>query len=172
MAELMPYGIHDEQTDMRAHVCVVVRRIYVYATKAANELLTNRVYPTASAFQGELQTATGYLVPPKDIPGCRQIEPPEVYWSLYPITSTMSTTEKGDKAAHIVELALKSGLIALPAQPRLIEDMDLQIKGVDIIASIHARIQVKCDFNGGPKSLGGTGNLFLQIAEANPYKRH
>ncbi len=30
--------------------------------------------------------------------------------------------------------------------------------------------QVKCDFDGGRKELGGTGNLFLQVKEANPFK--
>lgn len=172
MADLIPYGIDDEQTDVRVHVCVVARRIYVFATKEARELLNNRAYPKVPAFQDGRQTATGYLVPPKDIPGCRQFELPDLYWQTYPIRREMPTSEKGDRATQLVKLGLSGARIALPLQSRLIEDFNLQIEGVDIIAHLDARIQVKCDFDGGSKAYGGTGNLFIQIAEANPNKHY
>jgi hypothetical protein len=50
----------------------------------------------------------------------------------------------------------------------------VQIDGDDIVVLTGANrvhIQVKCDYPGGDKALGGTGNLYLQVAERNPLKK-
>lgn len=172
MADLVQYGIAEEETDMRAHVCVVVRRIYTYPTKPAVRLVTTKKFPVAPAFQGNQKTAEGYLVPPSVIPYIRQFELPDFYWTAVPIRPEMTTSEKGAAATKLVQLAMQDGLIALPLQAHLITNLELQIKGVDILVNFDAGIQVKCDYNGGPKAFGGSGNLFIQISEANPFKRH
>lgn len=172
MTDLIPYGIQEELSDVRAHVCVVIQRVYVYPTQAVRDLLNRIHFPKGKAFQNGQLTAEGYLVPPAKIPRIRQFELPDHYWHSCPIRQEMSTSEKGRLAVRLVRMGLDDLRITLPIQPRVIDDLDLQIEGVDIIATLDARIQVKCDFDGGPKSLGGSGNLFIQTAEANPYSRH
>jgi len=78
---------------------------------------------------------------------------------------------KGDRAALIVKGLLVTNKFPLFAgKAELVDAQTLQVKGVDIQVSIN--IQVKCDYNGGPKERGGTGNLFLQVAECNPFKQY
>ena len=56
--------------------------------------------------------------------------------------------------------------------PAIVKEMDLQINGVDIVINMNTKIQVKCDYRGGPKAYGGTGNLYLQVRECNPFGKH
>jgi hypothetical protein len=87
------------------------------------------------------------------------------------------TSDKGRKAVELVAAMIRNGLFPLPyAVGQLDSDpaKDMQINGDDIIVDLGANrvhIQVKCDFRGGDKALGGTGNLYLQVAERNPLKR-
>jgi hypothetical protein len=120
-----------------------------------------------------ITTAIGYLVPPKSIPGCHQVIVADNVWKMsriatYPERGHQS--EKGRAAVYIVQEALKQGLIPLNVTAKEIADKDMQIAGTDIYVKAGIKIQVKCDYNGGPKAYGGTGNLFLQIAECNPFK--
>jgi hypothetical protein len=48
----------------------------------------------------------------------------------------------------------------------------MQFEGLDIVVATRVRIQVKLDFRGGERELGGTGNLFLQTAECNPTRSY
>jgi len=50
------------------------------------------------------------------------------------------------------------------------EQKDVQLRGTDILVACNKRIQVKCDYRSGKKP-NGTGNLFLQKSERNPFKR-
>lgn len=81
-----------------------------------------------------------------------------------------STTIKGEKAVAVVARLLQIGYFPLPVDPRVILDADLQIAGTDIIVQAKYRIQVKCDYEGG-EGMICTGNLYLQTAEINPFKR-
>ena len=83
---------------------------------------------------------------------------------------TETTSTKGLKAVAIVVAMLKQGMIALPLNTKVIDDKALQIKGTDVIVQNTLHLQVKCDFAAGPRDHGGTGNLFLQTQECNPYK--
>jgi len=53
-----------------------------------------------------------------------------------------------------------------------INERMMQISGIDVTMQDNMKIQVKMDYNGGDKRLGGTGNLYLQTAECNPYRRY
>lgn len=171
---LVDYGILNEQSDLRAHVCVLARRVYVYETRAGRALVASQPdkYRHVPVWTQGIKTATGYLVPPGDIPGCRSVEVPAAWLShpMLKIDAADSTGVKGDRAALIVKgLVITNRLPMFAGKADLIEDHVLQVKGVDITVTIN--IQVKCDFRGGPKELGGTGNLFLQVSECNPFKQ-
>jgi hypothetical protein len=170
MTDLVAYGIQDEKADLRAHVCVVARCVYTYPTFRAREQITKRKYLLKPAYQNGIKTAEGYLVPPDDIPGCRPSRLSDLYWDTYCITEDMDTREKGERAAQLVADALRAGRIAFPLYPRVVREYDLQLIGFDIVANANISIQVKCDFKGGHRHLGGTGNLYIQVAEANPHK--
>ena len=82
------------------------------------------------------------------------------------------TNVKGLQALRIVKEMLRRGLIPISMGVTVVSDMEMQIAGTDIIVTAHARIQVKCDYMAGPESLGGSGNLYLQTHECNPFRKH
>lgn len=172
MNDLTNYGIEQERTDIRIHVCVRVKRLYVYSREAALLAIRTHQYAIKSAYQDGMKTAEGYAVPWNDIADCREVWLHGSYWRVNPIRDDMSTTEKGAAAAHIVSRALQGGYVPLPMQVLEVTDRATQIDGVDLVTRCALRLQVKCDFHGGERKFGGTGNLFIQLSEANPYQRH
>ncbi len=174
---LVEYGIQTEQSDVRAHVCPAVRRVYVYPTASGLSAVSAGKYPLRPAYQPGWPepTAEGYLVPPEDIPNCVELRFRDRAWDALAFDRGESTTAKGDKAVRLVKSMLKQGLLPLPSESQVVEEMDMQVKGTDIFVRANqlrerdVRVQVKCDFNGGRKELGGTGNLFLQARERNPF---
>jgi len=94
------------------------------------------------------------------------------------IDYSASTSVKGEWAVQVVRKLLQYGYFPLWGNTEIIDDLDIQIKGIDVIVTTRARIQVKCDFDGGeprrPGPIGQriTGNLFLQVAECNPFQAH
>jgi hypothetical protein len=166
---LIEYGIQTEKSDIRIHVCPTVRRVYVYETKEAVGQIGRKRYRTGQAYTGSIVTGVGYLVPPSEIPKCLSLTAPGNWWVVF--KKNMTTTEKGNLAVRMVKTMLKKKMIPMPLSVAEITDEDLQIDGIDIIVKTSIRIQVKCDFDGGDKQLGGTGNLFLQIQECNPYSQ-
>jgi len=180
MSDLVDFGIQNENSDQRAHVCPVVKRVYVYPTVEALKLIKNCAYPKRNAYQPgcKQQTAEGFLVPAKHIPKCIGLEVRNSVWAYIDLKEDQDTTLKGQKAVCLITGMIKKGLYPIPALAEEVKARDLQIDGQDIILKwsrdeqdAHI-IQVKCDFKGGPKNLGGTGNLFLQTAERNPKKKH
>lgn len=168
---LVPYGIQSETTDLRIHVCVAARRVYIYDTDAAMRAIATRRYRTAPAYTGETKTAEGYLVPPDAIPGCRSIAIPADWLAHF--SEADSTSVKGDKAMRLVERLARDFGIPVRANLRIVTDTSTQISGIDaVIEQPRRRIQVKCDWHGGRREHGGTGHLYIQIAEANLYQRH
>jgi hypothetical protein len=116
------------------------------------------------------------FVPPEDIPNCVELKFSGIAWDHLTFAKDDRTSVKGDKAVRLVKAMLKRGLLPLPAESEVVEEQDIQVAGTDIFVrgqnlrhnDLHT--QVKCDFDGGRKELGGTGNLFLQVKEANPFK--
>lgn len=174
---MIDYGIQNEESDIRAHVCPVVQRVYVYPTACGREAMScgelKHGYQPGVSFA----TGKGFCVPPFQIRRCvALVVNPEV-WIRAAFDKKESTTIKGEKAVFLVAGMIRNGLFPLPLAGIADADIsrDLQIKGDDIrvwVANQCVHIQVKCDFNGGEKHLGGTGNLFLQTAEINLFKRH
>jgi len=177
--QLHEYGIQNEASDIRAHVCPFVRRVYVYPTEEGRRVAISGKWPKRPAFQPGVEgaTAEGYLVPPLAIPRCVGIEVREEAWDFTAFCESDDTTMKGKKAVRFVAQMIRAGIFPLPYSVGNL-DADptetMQIRGDDIIVDLGANrvhIQVKCDFKGGDKALGGTGNLYLQVAERNPLKK-
>ena len=156
---------------MRAHVCVLARIVYVYPTVCGVNAIELGSYRSVSAKQPgyDAVTAQGYLVPPNEIRRCLPI-PAKDFIKAAKFDIKGSTSEKGEKAVQVVANLLRIGWFPLPVDPEIISDADMQISGTDINVQAKFRIQVKCDFMGG-KGFGCSGNLFLQTAEINPFKR-
>lgn len=175
--ELVKYGIQNEQSDIRAHVCVTVGRVYVYPTAAGIEAINTKRYRrvpvrTHVGNGRQVVTAEGFLVPPSHIRRCVSMEIPDRLMEKLAFRPEDSTTAKGEKAVKAVTWFLRHGGFPLSVHGEVIHDQDLQVDGLDIYVRLRAKIQVKCDYKGGPKEMGGTGNLFLQVAECNPFKAH
>lgn len=177
--ELVEYGIQNETSDLRAHVCPNAGMVYVYPTKRGLQAIDSGKYPKVNGFQPGIDTATseGYLVPPSDIWGCMPIN---ARWHMDRIGKVLfswSTTDKGLWAVNVVAELLKWGWFPLWGNSSVVEETDVQIKGIDIVITSSARVQVKCDFDGGepkkprPRGSRVTGNLFLQVAECNPFRQ-
>lgn len=172
---LYPYGIQTEQSDIRAHVAVLAKRILVFKTADVNELIKRKYYRTALAFQDGISqpTAQGCLVSIGDIPDIRILYFRSYNWDTFPLR-TANTSARGKAAVEVVCELLRRGRFPLWLEAEEEADTDIQIKGTDIIVTAQKRIQVKCDYCAGKKSwaVGCTGNLFIQTAEINPLKRN
>lgn len=170
-AILVEYGIQNEQSDIRAHVCFAIKRVYIFKTINGLKAIEDRIYKERSAYQNGIETAKGYAVPISDIEDIREISISDEDIEFLSPDINDTETDKGQKAMWIVTGLLKKGLFPLWLDTENADSKEMQISGIDIIITCKKRIQVKCDFKGGSRILGGTGNLFLQIKECNPYKQ-
>lgn len=172
--ELFDYGIHNEASNIRAHVAPASTTLFVFPTICAVQIMKN--YPKVPAFQQGVEgaTAVGYLVPPKAIPyiRCLQIGTNR----LDGFVPNLSTTEKGDRAVKVVNDFLMGGRFPLWLEGAFVTDKEIQITGTDIVVQGKWKIEVKCDYwastEKGEPIAGCTGNLYLQILERNPLKKH
>jgi hypothetical protein len=177
--KLVDYGIQTEESDLRAHVCVNARQVYVYPTKKGVEAIEKGNFRPATASQpgAAFVTAKGFLVPPNMIWGCIPINASWAMQQAGPIRFEDTTSRKGEWAVDVVRYLLSRGWFPMWGSADVIESLDIQVKGIDVIVTSKARIQVKCDYEGGSPPRPGrrgeriTGNLFLQVAECNPFGR-
>lgn len=167
---LQDYGIEQEQSDLRIHVCPKVRRVYVFRTAVARRLIEAGRYPVKKPTQNGVVTAEGYAIPVQDIRGCGEYEVPSEVWEDAAFRKDMTTSEKGAAAVIVAKTLLKSGYVRFT--PEVTEENALadQYAGIDLRVSVVRSVQVKCDYDGGNRERGGTGNLFIQTAEINPHK--
>lgn len=168
---LVAYGIEQEKSDLRAHVSVIGRCVYVYPTRNAIERIKAYKYPKGSAYTGDQKTGMGYLVPPYDIPGARVIDVPDDIMVKVNFDPRDNTSTKGNKAVSAVRDLLLRGLFPLDSMSEIVEEKDMQINGWDITVKLNFHIQIKCDWKCGISD-GCTGNLFIQIAERNPNRMY
>ena len=169
---LVPYGIYGEKSDLRAHVCVRAGVLYVYPTANGVRAASGALFREVQVTTGAIVTARGRLVPPERIDQCLRTDIPPELLQRFAIAETDSTTTKGRKATQIVAAMLEGGHFPLVVDPSIVTATKLQYEGLDIVLGVTARIQVKCDYAGGETTLGGTGNLFIQTHECNPYQQH
>ena len=167
--QLVEYGIQSEQSDCRAHVCPKVRRVYVYSTSHGIDAIQSGSFEKRSAYTKNLKTARGFLVPPSAL-NCFEVISSEDIWKRVDFCETDPPEKKGDKAVEVVKHILRNGEFPFRTEGKSISDHQMQVNGVDITVNLDVKIQVKCDFHGGDKKLGGTGNLFLQTHECNPFR--
>jgi hypothetical protein len=174
--ELFDYGIYTEHSDIRAHVGVLSKSVFVFQTQNAITAIEDHKPKLAFGFQTGISTptASGWLVALEWIKDLRTI-PVKTSWSGWKgWTEAISTTERGSRAVELVLQMMHLG--RFPLWLRDVQDaprQSIQIKGTDIVIFAHKRVQVKCDFKAGPKSIPGcTGNLFIQKSERNPMGHH
>lgn len=172
---MVQYGIQNEMSDFRAHVTYPIMRTYVFPTDKARSLIEQAdhfglVMKTIKT--GTIETAQGYPVPLSYIEGLQEIVIPPDVWRANFIDKAMPTSTKGTIATSIVVALLKKDMVPLPVRLQHADSKALQISGTDIIVNASLHLQVKCDMPGGERRYGGSGNLFIQIAECNPYRRH
>lgn len=169
--ELFQYGIQTEGSDIRAHVCVENRAIYVFPTRNGVDAITRIRPPLRFAGQPGVvgPTAEGWLVRVEDIADLRRLR--FTSWNGWTqFRRTLSTSDKGSLAVKCVVAAMKIGRFPFWLDATEDERQNVQIKGTDIVVFCRKKIQVKCDYSGGDRPKG-SGNLFLQRAERNPLKR-
>lgn len=168
---LFEYGIQTESSDIRAHVSVVNRTIYVFQTKEGIAAIERDAPPLRGASQPGVagRTAEGWVVKVDSIADLRRVRFQS--WPRWQdFREDLSTDAKGALAVQVVIEAMKRG--RFPIWFHALEDdrQYVQVKGTDILVFCRKRVQVKCDYKSGDAPLG-TGNLFLQKAERNPLKR-
>ena len=169
--ELFNSGIHTENSDIRAHVGVANRKVYVFQTKHGVDAMS-ACDVTKEAFQPGVvyATARGKIVPWDSIKGIRVL--PCTNWSRWnEFHPLMTTSQRGALAVACVIDIMKAGRFPLWLDAWEDERENVQIKGTDILLFCRKKIQVKCDWSCGERP-NGTGNIFLQIAERNPLKMH
>jgi len=170
--QLFDYGIHNEASNIRAHVGVLARVLYVFPTVCATRVMSR--FSIRPAFQDGVTgaTAQGHCVPPASIENIRRLAISEE--RMVGFTETLSTSEKGNRAVEIVSAFLKAGRFPLWLDGEFVSDPEIQITGTDIKVRGNWNIEVKCDFRAsderGEPHPKCTGNLYLQIAERNPRK--
>lgn len=177
---MIDYGIQNESSHIRAHVCPKVRRVYVYPTECGIAAIDTGKFYLAKGFQPgiDVATAEGYLVPPFAISKCASVQLNPSVWEHLKFSKDDSTERKGKKAELLIKQMVLNGLLPIPAIADTVQEIDIQLSGGDVIIKPNAIrkgeiiIQVKCDYDGGERELGGTGNLFLQVAEINPLGIH
>jgi hypothetical protein len=179
--ELVDYGIQNEQSDIRVHVCPKARRVYVFPTECGVEAVRSGQYRLVEGRQKgvDVPTSMGYLVPPLEIEGCAAICLRDVTWADLDFTDTDTLEQKGRKATRLVKGMLRKRRLPIPMEGEVrATDITEERQGQDIILTVKRsgalkslRIQVKCDYPGG-EGEGCTGNLFLQVQECNPLGIH
>ena len=175
MTDLADYGIQNEKSDVRVHVCPKVRRIYVFPTVEGRKALSRGKERPAYQDKVAGATASGYTVPIWQIDRCVGLVLNETEWNAVRFSETDDVSTKGHKAAEFVAALIKKGVLPLPFKSTVNANLpvEMEIAGQDIrviVAEQVIVVQVKCDYEGGAKVLGGSGNLYLQTAERNPLK--
>jgi hypothetical protein len=172
---LVEYGVQTEQSDLRAHVCVLAKKVYVYRTEAGAAIAKERKLrgmPPKNVVTHNIITAQGYPVGIPFIPGVLSVDIPPEWLRDVNFQPTDSTSAKGMKAVSIVSRLIHAGQLPhLSFQVREATGKALQVSGTDIeVPALNTKVQVKCDWRGGVGD-DCTGNLFLQIAECNPWSQ-
>ena len=171
--ELFSYGIHNEASNIRAHVSPLAKKLYVFPTICAVRVMKN--FEMKPAFQDGVcgKTAEGYCVPPSAIENIRSLSISDD--RLEGFVEALTTTEKGNKAVEIVTAFLKAGRFPLWMEGEFVTEKSIQITGTDIAVGGRWKIEVKCDFRAseehGTPHPRCTGKLYLQVAERNPMKK-
>lgn len=169
---LYEYGILQEQSAYRIHVCPQARRVYVYPTSEGVAAVKSGRYPSKPAFSSDgVVTALGVTVPPTALKSIREVEVEEWLWRFLNLTKADSSSEKGRKAEKMVAYLAEQGRLPLSMKVTRITDVDDQRDGVDAQMECKHRVQIKCDLRGGVGP-GCHNTLYLQTHERNYHHEH
>jgi len=177
---MIQYGILEEKSDYRIHVCPLDKKIYIFKTSIVRDMVKDAIQTKKYRFvparcEGEL-SGWGYIIPPTDILGIRfaEIKPTEL--TTKTTKTTRATSEDGDRAVALTIEAIKNDelpYITCITEPIVVTEKKKQIDGVDIIVTDVFEgildLQVKWD---GPGGICGTGNLYIQTHEVNLKNAH
>ena len=73
---LVKNGIHTETSDLRVHVSMAMRSVYVFPTQTGIDAIDPTRHRKVPVHQNGIKTAIGWLVRPEDMKGCRTIDIP------------------------------------------------------------------------------------------------
>lgn len=162
--KLFEYGIHEEKSDIRAHV--TNREVIIFKTSECRIALSKGGYRKALAYQPNCKhpTAYGVLVPPDQINDVRKLK--FISWSRWDeFDDRWDTTTKGKWAVDCVIELIRLGRFPFWLDVEQTKNIKIDIEGTDILLAMNQRIQVKCDY-----PCAKTGNLYIQTHECNPLK--
>ena len=98
---LVEYGIQNEESHLRVHVCFDVGKIYVFPTKRAAEDCLSGKFPVAAAKTEGIVTAKGWLAPIAGIRECQGIPiPGDVLRNEEPKDGASHSERRRMKHAH------------------------------------------------------------------------
>jgi hypothetical protein len=166
--ELFPHGIFEENSDIRAHVSVLEKIVYVFPTKNAINAIKvhDPVLKTAGQPGVDGPTAMGWLVRPDWVEDIRRVKFQS--WDRWgEFSESLPTGKKGKLAVECVIEIMRRGRFPFWIDATEDQRENIQISGTDILIFCKKRIQVKYDY-----PTGKTGNLFLQKSERNPLGKH
>jgi len=176
--ELVEYGIRNELSDIRAHLCFKTKTLYAFPTKSGLEdmerCISERKTTYKYGYQRGINYATGggYPIPWNEIKNLKRVRMDDDWFKNYAGPEKMTTSEIGDMAVEIVMRLMREGRFPFFVDPSFCLDADLQRRGMDIHVNGKWKIEVKGETYGGEKERGGSGNLFFQTHELNPLKRY
>lgn len=171
--ELVNCGIFDESPDtIRAHVGAITGFVFIFKSGDAQTLLRQRTYPLRPAYTDGIRTALGPTPAWNDIPNIKSYRIPQDLLYHARQRNGQGTSEKGSAAVYVVTNMLVRGLIPINVQILEVDNKAEQIMGIDLRVNASIKLQVKMDWKAGPKELGGSGNVYLQTQECNPFGRH
>jgi len=169
---LVDYGIQNEKSDFRVHVCVQARQVWFYPTSCG--VLSMYSCPLGKCRNRDGQvTGVGHLVPPRTISHAHLLKTDPSWFGVFSQNQFEEKESfKGSKAVELVKNIIYKGWFPFSVKGwDNVEDPTEQIAGADLLVLGDRRIQIKCDWRGGDKP-HGTGNLFLQTKEINLEGHH
>ncbi len=176
--KLVEYGIQNEVSDWRVHVGWGTQHVIAFPTSSGKKVIeaklreSGRAEAKAVSTRG-ITTALGFAVPISYLDGMSEILIPPDLHRKYQLSKTAdSTSRKGAVAVAVVMAMLGRRLIPLPCVYDETDDKALQVQGQDILVNSSLRVQVKMDWDAGSRVHGGTGNVYLQVAECNPFRSY
>lgn len=172
---LTEYGIMNENSDIRAHVGPLSQQVFVYKTNDGKEALKKYIFSGGIERSGGQPgyngfTFKGYAVPIKYFDDLKIINL-DIEWFMN-YKKDLPLELKGRLAVSTVHKLLDNGMFPLWCKGVETSNKQIQISGEDVRVNGIWKIQVKNDEKAGTIDSGGSGNLFLQTHESNPFKKY
>lgn len=174
---LIKYGIEEEQSNYRIHVCGIFNIAYSFNSESMIDFINANNFSSRDVYSYGVVTAKGFLVPLKksiQVGIVKEHILPSYIWSNCPDSSERN---KGIWAVGVARKSIENNIVTFESSIKTQEIHTLveQINGKDIlVVNNKISVQVKCDLRACFKNhhQKGTGNLFIQTHECNPTKQY